>query len=201
MSIIQKLQNMNEQEFITKVSECYSMTELHEILHIPRNGRYTKELKNKLNNTNATFKSKKPKYEQITKNCPICNSEFTTLKGSPKEKRTCSYGCSNTLFRSGTNNGSHNKALATGSLSNYRTICFLSHKKECCVCSEHRIVEVHHFDGNKSNNEISNLIPLCPTCHHLYHTNKYKQSILEHITPYRDEFIKRYDSPPSLPKG
>jgi very-short-patch-repair endonuclease len=38
------------------------------------------------------------KYELITKDCPICNKKFETQDGSPKEKTTCSYICSNTYF-------------------------------------------------------------------------------------------------------
>jgi very-short-patch-repair endonuclease len=38
------------------------------------------------------------KYKLINKNCPVCDKVFTTTQGSPKEKTTCSLGCSNTYF-------------------------------------------------------------------------------------------------------
>jgi TonB family protein len=34
-----------------------------------------------------------------------------------------------------------------------------------CPCEEVRVLEIHHIDGNRSNNSIQNLIMLCPTCH------------------------------------
>jgi hypothetical protein len=38
------------------------------------------------------------KYPKIIKNCPICNKEFKSSLGSPKEKITCSNVCSNIYF-------------------------------------------------------------------------------------------------------
>lgn len=34
----------------------------------------------------------------------------------------------------------------------------------CAICGKER-PQVHHIDENPSNNESSNLIPLCPSCH------------------------------------
>jgi 5-methylcytosine-specific restriction endonuclease McrA len=42
----------------------------------------------------------------------------------------------------------------------------------CLVCGydEHpSILEVHHIDKNRKNNELSNLTVLCPNCHSLVH--------------------------------
>lgn len=44
----------------------------------------------------------------------------------------------------------------------------------CGYKEEPRILEVHHKDENRSNNDIHNLCILCPNCHrkislHLYH--------------------------------
>ncbi len=52
--------------------------------------------------------------------------------------------------------------------SNYRTKAFnaYEHKCACCGwCEDERILEVHHIDENRDNNELDNLIILCPTCH------------------------------------
>ncbi|MFC2162996.1 HNH endonuclease [Candidatus Altiarchaeota archaeon] len=37
--------------------------------------------------------------------------------------------------------------------------------KGCPICGKRTIMEIHHIDGNPSNNDDRNLIPLCPTCH------------------------------------
>lgn len=38
-----------------------------------------------------------------------------------------------------------------------------------CEINEPSIIEIHHIDRNRNNNNISNLIGLCPTCHKLLH--------------------------------
>ena len=47
----------------------------------------------------------------------------------------------------------------------------LNHKKNFCeYChSSHNRLEVHHKDGNHGNNELANLITLCPSCHKKEH--------------------------------
>ena len=50
----------------------------------------------------------------------------------------------------------------------YRKIAFRNypHKCNCCGWSEdERLLEVHHIDSNRDNNDLSNLVILCPICH------------------------------------
>lgn len=48
----------------------------------------------------------------------------------------------------------------------YRDYC-LDHKTEqCVVCGSEDNVDVHHIDGDSSNNDLENLVPICRT-HHL----------------------------------
>ena len=37
----------------------------------------------------------------------------------------------------------------------------------CRVCGYSRVLDQHHLDGNHDNNEGSNLLDLCPSCHAL----------------------------------
>lgn len=104
--------------------------------------------------------------------CPVCNEPIKKYKTSA----TCGYSCANKLFRSGPNNGMWKD-------STYQTTCFHYHKKECVVCGEKNIVTVHHLDENHSNNTPSNLIPLCPTHHHYWHS-KYKHLIEPQVLKY-----------------
>ena len=55
------------------------------------------------------------------------------------------------------------------------------------VCGEDKIVTVHHMDGNHQNNDITNLVPLCPT-HHQYWHSKYRNLIREKVELYLKEF-------------
>ena len=97
--------------------------------------------------------------------CPVCSNQIKS-----KYNETCSHGCANTFFRSGPNHGNW-------SGENYRSVCFYFHKKECIVCREVKIVEVHHYDFNHDNNDPENLVPLCPT-HHQYVHSRYKDEII-----------------------
>ncbi len=47
----------------------------------------------------------------------------------------------------------------------------VSIKPTCKRCNygDKRALLVHHLDGNRGNNDISNLIPLCYNCHYLVH--------------------------------
>lgn len=113
--------------------------------------------------------------------CPVCTKLFKPSKQYKKGlSTTCSKSCANSYFRTGPNNGMWNH-------DTYRTTCFLHHEKKCIICGESNIVQVHHSDGNHSNNDPSNLVPLCPT-HHQYFHSKYR-SLVE---PAIIEYIKNW---------
>jgi HNH endonuclease len=40
-------------------------------------------------------------------------------------------------------------------------------------CMNPLAIDVHHIDGNPANNDPSNLIALCPTCHSAFHRGTY----------------------------
>jgi hypothetical protein len=113
--------------------------------------------------------------------CPICNVTFTVYKR--EKKITCSYACSNKHFRIDENNGNWKQ-------DSYRSTCFLYHEKQCIVCGENKIVEVHHYNKNHDDNSVDNLIPLCPT-HHKYMHSRYKKTISSIIEEYRNNFIQK----------
>lgn len=127
------------------------------------------------------------------KTCPVCDEEFVVSQKveQARPKMTCSYACSNTHFRSGINNGSHQKSLNGGlnSSSHYRTICFHHHEKKCIICGEDKIVAVHHYDEDHYNNAAENLIPMCPT-HHQYMHSSYKDLIQKQV----DDYVKTWSN-------
>ena len=112
--------------------------------------------------------------------CPICDMPIKNYRTNI----TCSYSCSNSLFRSGKDNPNWKE-------SSYVSTCFLYHEKKCIICGETNIVAVHHRDGNKNNNNPINLIPLCPT-HHQYMHSHFKYLIESKIESYILSFIKKY---------
>jgi hypothetical protein len=107
------------------------------------------------------------KHERVFKLCPVCNKEFQTQKDHPKEKTVCSKSCSNTHFRSGSQNPNYKE-----SGTNYREVALRSKKNICERCGWAKyvkVLEVHHVDRNRSNNALENLLILCPTCHRVEH--------------------------------
>lgn len=40
---------------------------------------------------------------------------------------------------------------------------------KCNICGFVYLVDIHHIDFNKKNNELTNLVCLCPNCHMLIH--------------------------------
>lgn len=129
---------------------------------------------------------RKFKYERITKICPVCGKEFITEKGSKREKTSCSYACSNTYFRSGKQNPNWRE-------ESYRSTCFEEHEKKCVICGEDKMVTVHHFDENRKNNSVENLIPLCPT-HHYYMHSRYKYMIIDKVEEYINFFLDNIEN-------
>lgn len=74
----------------------------------------------------------------------------------------------------------------------YQTIAFQHHPRKCVVCEETRILDVHHLDENRENNDPANLIPLCPT-HHRYWHSRYKvlveQQVLDYIKDWKNNCV------------
>jgi hypothetical protein len=118
------------------------------------------------------------KYKVVIKDCPVCSKQFETQAGHSREKQTCSHSCSNTFFRSGENNPNwkHEK-----SEWGYRKICFNKWEKKCVICGFDKVVDVHHLDHNNKNNDINNLVPLCPNHHMMLHTKKYNTEMVTEI--------------------
>lgn len=46
-----------------------------------------------------------------------------------------------------------------------RKIALTAFPNQCSVCRIDEPLEVHHIDGNPANNDLSNLLLFCPTCH------------------------------------
>lgn len=148
-----------------QISKCKSVSDVIRLLDLPDNGTVRRKIKKLLKDKNTdhfTRKGLNTKYPKYQKICPVCQKTFTARQGAPREKTTCSHSCSNTYFRSGVDNP--NWKDVGGS---YRKTCFEKYKHKCLICNETKIIDVHHLDGNRNNNDVTNLIPLCPT-HHMY---------------------------------
>lgn len=147
------------------------------------NGRIIQEAKAYLLREGYSKYQDNIRVERITKICPVCGQEFTGIPSVMKSKVTCGYQCSNTYFRYGPDNPNWKQ-------DQYRTTCFHFHKKECVVCEESNIVEVHHLDENHTNNSPENLVPLCPTHHHQYWHSQFKSLVEQKVLDYLQSWKK-----------
>lgn len=125
------------------------------------NGKISKKITNlllELNinvNLESFFKKRKSliKYSLIKKICPICNNEFETLLGHPKEKSTCSHSCSNTYFSS-VRHTENSKEKTSKSLITYfknNPQCHLT--TNCITCGKE--FKTTNWDINRNNNHCS----------------------------------------------
>jgi len=55
--------------------------------------------------------------------------------------------------------------------SAYRDVCIATSGDECVVCGDADEIVAHHVDGDRSNNDADNLVPMCPSCHRSVHQN------------------------------
>lgn len=143
--------------------------------------------KNLIKSQQKYFNNKLGEIKHFNVSCNTCKNIFQVQEREKqfpsKEKYFCSSSCSNFRGSGITWSNTMNKEL-----QNYRTICFAYHQKQCVICDESLILEVHHLDENHLNNTPSNLIPLCPT-HHQYWHSSHIDMIKNKILSYQREFI------------
>jgi hypothetical protein len=94
--------------------------------------------------------------------CPVCGIEFKKSKN-----KTCSRKCGADYKMLDGFKMKLTKATA------YQTIAYREHDRKCVICSERRVLEVHHYNGEHSDDSPENLVPMCPT-HHRYMHSKYR---------------------------
>lgn len=127
-------------------------------------------------NLDTDHLKRKSKYRDLVKTCPVCSVVFTTTNNPRDEKVTCSCTCSNRYFRTKHLLTSFNPATQIYN-SNYRTLCLNYYGHKCAFCDWKLCVDVHHIDRDRTNNHISNLVPLCPNHHALTKLKEHRDKI------------------------
>ena len=90
------------------------------------------------------------------------------------------------------------------SAQNYRQRCFERWDEKCACCGDTTAIEVHHIDGNASNNEKANLIPLCTGCHNIVESHSWTAELNSDIDTNNPLLtwlikVKRTNSPNTEP--
>jgi ribosomal protein S27AE len=165
-------------ELLNLISNAYSAVVVAQALGYSKNYRYGKMIRDYclLHNIDAshfTSNGKEPA-KLLNKICPQCNNVFEFLS-SHKKPTTCSYDCGNKFFAH--TQGAKNRKDGSYSYVEYLNRFYKENNLtvKCCSCNETTILDVHHIDENRYNNELSNLVYLCPTHHaYLHRTNSSK---------------------------
>ena len=186
-----RFDKIKNEDFVKVFNIAIKKSDIIRYFNLPENGVSRQYVNNKIKELNLDMNIIKENYFNkfhIKKVCPVCGKEFFTRTSVKESKQVCcSVACSNTYFRSGENNGMYDKA------TKYSTICFRHHPHKCCVCGEENIVAVHHYDGNHNNDDVCNLVPLCPT-HHCYWHSNFRELIKDKVDEYVKKFRQGYNN-------
>ena len=102
-----------------------------------------------------------------THNCKQCNKEFYAKRCETNNGMGifCSRSC-NITYQNLQRIGPAHPSYKNGKTS-YRRLAFIHYKACCRVCGYDKepVLQVHHIDKDRSNNELDNLVILCPTHH------------------------------------
>lgn len=85
-------------------------------------------------------------------------------------------GCYNTTFRLDYNKNWNYKKNHNIPIELYKKLT-----QECAICDFDKIIDLHHLDGNRSNNSEKNLIGLCPNHHKMVHHLQFRDEILQKL--------------------
>lgn len=113
------------------------------------------------------------KRNQVTLSCDLCGKEFKLAKNKAKLGKTglkfCSRECKDKAQR--VEIGMIKPAHYKTGINSYRDQAFRLYGKVCNKCGynkDERMLDVHHIDGDRENNDKDNLIVYCVWCHALY---------------------------------
>ena len=117
--------------------------------------------------------------KKIKINCDQCSVEYETT--DYKLNKSIHHFCTNTckqLFYAINSDirGVYKTHNGLSVVSSYRKLAFDKYEHKCFYCGYQKFVDVlqvHHIDENRKNNNIENLRIVCPTCHSEVH-KKYK---------------------------
>lgn len=103
--------------------------------------------------------------------CKRCKQE------KPYHGRGLCRGCYSSIFQI-----EAVKAYNRRKLYNIKNEIYQKVTSECVVCGFDKIVDLHHLDHNRGNNDPSNLVGLCPNHHKMLHHRAFQQEVYEQLT-------------------
>tara|TARA_R110002126_G_scaffold3502_10_gene20049 strand:+ start:2112 stop:2570 length:459 start_codon:yes stop_codon:yes gene_type:complete len=108
------------------------------------------------------------KYKLITLNgtttnkCIQCNEKFQFTKGRNVDRPIANKYCSQHCYNIGRNKSG---------MIPYRILAFENFPHHCHFCNfDSGMLDVHHIDEDRTNNQLANLVILCRSCHAKLHS-------------------------------
>jgi len=97
----------------------------------------------------------------VTCTCIGCGKSFITKRARSKTRLYCVKSCYN----------KNRNSTSKQTVNNYRRRALETYEPQCKICSYgiEAVLNVHHIDEDRKNNEIENLVVLCPTHHKEVH--------------------------------
>ena len=96
--------------------------------------------------------------------CKNCGKSIYRTPSQISKSKTGNFFC----CRKCASNYIHSRNNNSISINDYREKALMYYGNQCEICGDNedvRLLDVHHIDGNRKNNDITNLIVLCVRCH------------------------------------
>lgn len=150
--------------------------------------------------------TKRPINKKNIHTCAYCGRKFNAYG----KRKYCSLECKTEGSRK------YESTSNSTNVSGYRRIAFKNYDWKCAVCGYDKdinytkgtktlkfpvILDVHHLDFDRTNNDVANLVILCPTCHAKVHRNiiTLTRGLFKKVkVSYNDEFGGYYEPPNTM---
>lgn len=70
-----------------------------------------------------------------------------------------------------------------GGIAIYRKFAWKVLKKVCTLCHYTTDIEIHHKNGDRYDNRLQNLMPVCRSCHRLIHWREKNEAVMPLFLP------------------
>jgi len=110
--------------------------------------------------------------------CGVCSKKILRRPSAIESTKFGTFYCSKSCaaIKNNSRRTGESHASWKGGVATYRKIALREKGSICNRCGYsaiEKILQVHHVDHNRANNEINNLEVLCPNCHAEEHYVKY----------------------------
>jgi hypothetical protein len=97
--------------------------------------------------------------------CIRCKSEYEVTKSRVEKSKYCSIECHNRSNSENIDRKADKNPRWKGGIQTYRSKAWKHFDKKCSICKCEENLEIHHINGNRYDNRIENLQPVCRKCH------------------------------------